>query len=131
MTVKSYKDLIVWQKSMDLVQMVYQATKEFPREELYGLTNQLRRAAISVPSNIAEGHARKSTAEFRNFLSIARGSLAEVETQLLIAQRLSYINKQRLEAILSIQVEVNKMTNALISKLIPRPSTLDPKKVGE
>lgn len=114
-----------------MVELVYQATKEFPREELYGLTNQLRRAAVSIPSNIAEGHARKSTAEFRNFLSIARGSLAEVETQLLIAKRLSYINKQRLEAILSIQVEVNKMTNALISKLISRPSAFDPEKGGE
>ena len=128
MTVKSYKDLVVWQKSMHLVEMVYMATKAFPKEELYGLTNQIRRAVVSIPSNIAEGHARKSTAEFRNFLSITRGSLAEVETQLLIAKRLSYINKQRLEAILSIQVEVNKMTNALISKLIPNPSTLTPKR---
>ena len=128
MTVKSYKDLIVWQKAMCLVEMVYQATKEFPKQELYGLTNQLRRAVVSIASNIAEGHARKSTAEFKNFLSIARGSLAEVETQLLIAQRLSYINKQRLETILSIQVEVNKMTNALISKLTPNPSTLTPER---
>jgi len=128
MTVKSYKDLIVWQKAMDLVEMVYQATKEFPREELYGLTNQLCRAAVSIPSNIAEGHARRSTAEFRNFLSIARGSLAEVETQLLIAQRLGYINTQRVESILSIQVEVNKMTNALIGKLAPNPSSLTPNK---
>jgi four helix bundle protein len=130
MKVKSYKDLIVWQKAMDLVEMVYQTTKEFPRGELYGLTNQLRRAAVSIPSNIAEGHARKSTAEFRNFLSIARGSLAEVETQLLIARRLSYINKQRLEVILSVQVEVNKMTNALINKLTPNPSSLTPNKRG-
>lgn len=128
MTVKSYKDLIVWKKAMDLVEMVYQVTKEFPREELYGLANQLRRAAVSVPSNIAEGHARKSTAEFRNFLSIARGSLAEVETQLLIAKRLGYINTQRVESILLIQVEVNKMTNALIGKLVPNPSPLTPNK---
>jgi len=130
MKVKSYKDLIVWQKAMDLVEMVYQATKEFPREELYGLTNQLRHAAVSVPSNIAEGHARSSTAEFRNFLSIARGSLAEVETQLLIAQRLNYINQQSLKPILSIQIEVNKMTNALISKLAPNPSSLASNKRG-
>ena len=128
MQVKSYKDLIVWQKAMDLVEMVYRATKTFPKEELYGLTNQLRRAVVSIPSNIAEGQARKSTAEFRNFLSIARGSLAEVETQLLIARRLSYINQQKLGAILSIQVEVNKMTNALILKLAPNPSPLTPNK---
>jgi four helix bundle protein len=128
MTVKSYKDLIVWQKSMDLVEMVYPATKEFPREELYGLTNQLRRAAVSVPSNIAEGHARMPTAEFRNFLSIARGSLAEVETQLLIAQRLNFINQQSLKPILAMQVEVNKMTNALNTKLTPHPSHHTPKK---
>jgi len=88
MQVKSYKDLIVWQKAMDLVEMVYQVTRSFPKDELYGLTNQLRRAAVSVPSNIAEGQAHNSTAEFRNFLSIAHGSLAEVETQLLIAERL-------------------------------------------
>ena len=77
MQVKSYKDLIVWQKAMDLVEMVYHVTKSFPREERYGLTNQLRRASVSIPPNVAEGHARNSTAEFRNFLSITRGSLAE------------------------------------------------------
>jgi four helix bundle protein len=91
--VNCYKDLIVWQKAMDLTEMVYQATKAFPREELYGLTNQVRRAAVSIPSNIAEGQARQSTAEFRNFLSLARGSLAEVETQLMIAQRLGYLTQ--------------------------------------
>ncbi|WP_305908653.1 four helix bundle protein [Methylomarinum sp. Ch1-1] len=119
MQVKSYKDLIVWQKSMDLVAMVYQVTKTFPKEELYGLTNQLRRAAVSIPSNIAEGQARNSTAEFRNFLSIARGSLAEVETQLLIAERLKYIDSKKLDEILNIQGEINKMTNALMNKLAP------------
>ncbi|HCF94156.1 MAG TPA: four helix bundle protein [Verrucomicrobia bacterium] len=131
MQVKSYKDLIVWQKSMDLVAMVYQVTKTFPREELYGLTNQLRRAAVSIPSNIAEGQARNSTAEFRNFLSIARGSLAEVETQLLIAERLNYIDSGKLRELLIIQTEVNKMTNALMSKLAPRHSPLTTMKGGE
>lgn len=97
--------------------MVYHVTKSFPREELYGLTNQLRRAAVSVPSNIAEGQARNSTAEFRNFLSIARGSLAEVETQLLIAERLNYLGPDKLREIQAVQIEVNKMTNALMSKL--------------
>ena len=122
--VKSYKDLIVWQKAMDLVELVYQATKRFPREELYGLTNQLRRASVSVPSNIAEGQARNSTAEFRNFLSIARGSLAEVETQLLIAERLHYIDSVKLRELLNIQTEVNKMTNALMGKLATSHSSL-------
>jgi len=80
MAVQNYRELIVWQKSMDLVELVYQATKAFPKEELYGLTNQVRRAAVSIPSNIAEGQARQSTAEFKNFLSIAQGSRAETET---------------------------------------------------
>lgn len=120
MTVKSYRDLIVWQKAMDLVQMVYQVTKQFPKDELYGLTNQVRRAAVSVPSNVAEGQARNSTAEFRNFLSIARGSLAEVETQLLIATRLEYMTKEQLAPILSLQEEVNKMLNALMKTLTTR-----------
>ncbi|MFZ3253245.1 MAG: four helix bundle protein [Syntrophales bacterium] len=123
-SIKSYRDLIVWQKSMDLVEMVYQVTKGFPREELYGLTNQLRRAAVSIPSNIAEGQARNSTAEFRNFLSIARGSLAEVETQLLIAERLNYLGSEKLHEILAVQIEVNKMTNALMKKLVPNHSPL-------
>jgi len=131
MTVKSYKDLIVWQKSMDLVQMVYQATKEFPREELYGLTNQLRRAVVSIPSNIAEGHARRSTAEFRNFLSIARGSLAEVDTQLIIAERLNYLEPAKLREIQAVQIEVNKMTNALMNKLTTIHSALTTDKGGE
>lgn len=118
--VKSYKDLIVWQKAMDLVTMVYALTRQFPREELYGLTNQVRRAAISVPSNIAEGQARQSTAEFRNFLSIARGSLAEVETQLLIAQRLKYLTQKDLSQVMATHQEISKMLPALISQLATR-----------
>ena len=78
--VQDYHELIVWQKAMDLVMEIYRLTRAFPREELYGLTNQLRRAVVSIASNIAEGQARQSTAEFRNFLSIAQGSRAEVET---------------------------------------------------
>jgi four helix bundle protein len=90
----SYKDLIEWRKAMELVTEIYRATREFPRDELYGLTNQLRRAAVSVPSNIAEGQARFSRKEFRHFLSHARGSLVEIETQLTIAQNLGYLNPQ-------------------------------------
>ena len=94
MQIKNYKDLIVWQKAMDLAAEIHRLTRSFPREELYGLTSQIRRAAVSVPSNIAEGQARQSTAEFRNFLSISQGSLAEVETQLLLAQRFQYLQPQ-------------------------------------
>lgn len=119
--VKSYQDLIVWQKAMNMVEMVYQATKGFPKEERYGLTNQVRRAAVSIPSNIAEGHARSSTAEFRNFLSIAQGSKAEVETQIQIAQRLLYISQEHAQEMLSILKEISKMLAALINKLTPTP----------
>jgi four helix bundle protein len=126
MSVQSYKDLIVWQKALDLLEMIYQVSKAFPKEELYGLTNQLRRAAVSIPSNIAEGHARSSKQEFHRFLSIAKGSLAEVETQLLIAQRLAYLSNDQLAPILSQQTEINKMTNGLMAKLVPNPSSLAP-----
>ncbi len=118
MQVKSYKDLIVWQKAMDLVELVYQATKTFPKEEIYGLTNQVRRAVVSVPSNIAEGQARQSSAEFKNFLSIARGSLAEVETQLLIAMRLGYLTQEQLASIMAVHQEVSKILPALMAKLV-------------
>lgn len=117
MSVRSYKDLIVWQKAMDLVGLVYQATRQFPKEELYGLTNQVRRAVVSIPSNIAEGQARKSSAEFKNFLSIARGSLAEVETQLLIANKLNYLPQEQLVTIMVTHQEVSKMLPALMAKL--------------
>ncbi len=127
MSVQSYKNLIVWQKAIDMVEMIYQVTRNFPKEELYGLTNQLRRAAVAIPSNVAEGHARASTAEFVRFLSIARGSLAEVETHLVIAQRLGYPSNDQLAPILSLQIEINKMTNWLMAKLAPNPSSLGPK----
>ncbi len=120
MVVKSYKDLIVWQKGIELVETVYRLTKTFPKEEIYGLTSQLRRAAVSVPSNIAEGQGRKSTAEFENFLSIARGSLSEVETQLIIAHRLKYLDASQLNEVMSIHDEVSRMLRALQKKLATR-----------
>ena len=89
---ESFRDLIAWRKAMDLVTQIYRVTKAFPRDELYGLQNQLRRAAVSVPSNIAEGQARFSHKEFHHFLSQARGSLVEIETQLLIARNLTYLS---------------------------------------
>ena len=115
--VVSYRDLIVWQKSMDLVERVYRMTRAFPREELYALTSQVRRAAVSVPSNIAEGQARRSTAEFLHFLSIAQGSRAEVETQTLIALRLGYVTHGEIEGILSLLDELSRMLHALEAKL--------------
>ena len=97
---KSYRELTVWQKSIDWVEQIYQASRNFPPEEKFGLTSQIRRAAVSVPSNIAEGAARSGTGEFLQFLSVASGSLAEVETQLILAGRLGYLpeaDRQRLE----------------------------------
>ena len=116
-TVRNYRELIVWQKAMDLVELVYQATKQFPKEELYGLTSQIRRSAVSVPSNIAEGQARKSTAEFLNFLSIANGSRAEMETQILLAQRLNYATSDTTQKILALSEEVNRLLNGLMNSL--------------
>ena len=91
---KPHKKLVAWTKGMDLVEKIYQLTKSFPREELYGLTSQLRRAAISVPSNIAEGAAGRSPIQFKNYLSVALGSLNEMETQLEIARRIGYLDTQ-------------------------------------
>jgi len=90
--IRNHKDLEVWKKSMDLVSNIYKITESFPNKELYGLTNQIRRAAVSVPSNIAEGAARSSKKEFIQFLYIALGSLSELETQIIIANRLEYLN---------------------------------------
>lgn len=118
--VHSYRDLIAWQKALDLVELVYEATRAWPKDEMYGLTNQVRRAAISVPSNIAEGHGRKSTKEFLHHLGIARGSLREVETQIIIAGRLNYTHPDELAQLLSAGAEVGKLISGLINTLAPR-----------
>jgi four helix bundle protein len=94
--VKNYRGLLAWQRSMDLVEFVYKLTENWPKSEQFGLTNQIRRAAVSVPSNIAEGQGRNSPLDFARFLSIAHGSLREVETQLLIAERLGYANQSEI-----------------------------------
>jgi four helix bundle protein len=117
MPVQSYKELIVWQKAMDLVLEVYKISKNFPKDELYSLTNQIRRAVVSVPSNIAEGWGRNSRAEYLHFISIAKGSLAETETQLILACRLQYIDELQVKTSLSLREEVGKMLVALYSKL--------------
>lgn len=93
--IQSYRDLFVWQKAMDLVVAYYGATEQFPKTEIYGFTGQLRRAAVSIPSNIAEGRGRQHLSEFIHFLHTAQGSLAELETQIQIAQRLNYIETEQ------------------------------------
>ncbi|MBN1981845.1 MAG: four helix bundle protein [Chitinivibrionales bacterium] len=110
---KNYRDLIVWQKSMDLVVAVYEITKRFPKEEVYGLTSQIRRAVVSIPSNIAEGEGRESKNEFFRFLSISYGSLREVETQIILANRLSYIEMPVCDAIIEQCNEIGKLINGL------------------
>lgn len=117
MKLKNYQDLIAWQKSMDLVEDVYRSSKDFPREEIYALTSQIRRAAVSIPSNIAEGQGRRTTADFLRHLSIAYGSLCEVETQILIARRLKYIAQARLEEVMSRAGEVGRLLNGLMASL--------------
>ena len=115
--VKSYRDLEVWQKGMGLARQVYDATKTWPREEMYGLTSQVRRAAVSVPSNIAEGQGRSSTREFIHHLSIARGSLYELETQLLLAQQLGYLVPDQAERLLHTADDISRMIRRLSQNL--------------
>ena len=115
MYLKSYKELTVWQRSIELVKEIYKLTNEFPKSEVYGLAIQMRRAAMSIPSNIAEGYLRKSRKEFLQFLRIAYGSSAELETQLIIAKDLyANVNYQRADSLLE---EVQKMLNGIIKKL--------------
>jgi four helix bundle protein len=117
MAVQSYKDLIVWQKAICLVTDVYRCTETFPRREVYGLSSQLRRAAVSVPSNIAEGQERLSTGEFKQFLGHARGSLRELQTQLVIAGNLGYLQSAEKEKLWDASTEVDRMLSGLLSSL--------------
>ena len=114
---KSHRELVVWQKSMQLVEEVYRLIKLLPRDEIFVLSDQLRRAAISVPSNIAEGNARGSERDFVRFLTIAQGSNAELGTQLLICQRLGFIQDADLRPALALNEEVSKMLRSLIKSL--------------
>jgi four helix bundle protein len=122
MAKNNYRDLEVWQKAMDLVELCYAYTKSFPSEERYGLTDQIRRAAVSVPSNIAEGQARQHKKEFIQFLSIAQGSLAELETQVQIAERLHYIDSDNMQEMLKKSDQVARMITGL-RKSIQQPAT--------
>ena len=117
--IKSYRDLIAWQKAMALVRAVYIISRSFPRDEQFGLTSQLRRSAVSIPTNIAEGQGRGSTADFVRFLCIARGSLNEAQTQIEIAQMLGFTTTAAVLEAISLANEIEKMLNALIRKLTP------------
>ncbi|HWB00364.1 MAG TPA: four helix bundle protein [Pirellulales bacterium] len=119
-----YRDLIVWQKAIDLVEAIYDATRGFPTEERYGLSSQLRRAAVSIPSNIAEGQGRASSRDFARFLEIALGSLAEVETQLVIAGRLHtrdprYLSADRCDDLLITANEIGRLLRGLQKSVAP------------
>lgn len=113
----TYQDLTVWQESIELVAIVYAITETFPDTEKFGITNQMRRCAVSIPSNIAEGHARKSDGDFVRFLRISYGSSAELETQLLIAKRLKFISSTDFAKVEKQLISVKKMLNKLMSSL--------------
>jgi four helix bundle protein len=116
---QSYRDLIAWQKAMDFVMDVYRTSKGFPRDELYGLASQLRRAAVGVPTNIAEGKGVFSANEFHYFLARARGSLVEVETQLMMAQNLTYLSPEHGKDRMDRAAELGKIPNGLIGAIRP------------
>ncbi|CAN5778526.1 four helix bundle protein [soil metagenome] len=114
----SYKNLIVWQKSIQLVKLIYQITQKFPSDEKFGLISQMRRAVVSIPSNIAEGQARRTTGDYIRFVSTSEGSLAELETQLIIAIELNFCGKGETEPLFSLMIEIRKMLNALRRSLL-------------
>jgi len=117
--IQSYKDLIAWQKAMELVEAVYRLTAGYPGDERFGLISQTRRAAISIPSNIAEGYGRQTRANYTQFLRVSRGSANEVETQLLLAIRLGYVSTDQTRAVMNLTLEVQRILSALISSLSP------------
>ena len=117
MEIRSYKDLLVWQRGMDLVELIYQLTKKLPASEQWGLISQMRSAAISIPSNIAEGYGRQSTGSYKHFLAISRGSLCDLETQVILCERLNYLGNADTEKILDEINQINKMLTAMISKI--------------
>lgn len=116
-TFKSYRDLDVWQRSMRLAKEIYRVTQRFPADERFGLTNQLRRAAVSVPSNLAEGHARFGAGEFSRFISITMGSVAEIETQILLSKDLGYITPEITEELLGELDTIGKMLRGLAKSI--------------
>jgi len=117
MVVQSYRDLVAWQKAIELAKTIYRAAEQFPRVEAYGLTAQLRRAAVSIPSNIAEGQGRQSTGEFVQFLGTSRGSLFEVETQIVLARDFGFLSKEAAERVLAETTELARVLQGLIASL--------------
>ncbi len=115
----SYRDLLVWQKSMDLVKAIHQETRSFPKEEIYGLSSQMRRAAVSVPCNIAEGQGRMSKKQFKQFLALSRGSVLELETQIQIAGDLGFLSPENTEALIGRPGELLRMLNGLMKSISP------------
>src|SRR3984957_17999487 len=113
----TYRNLVAWQKAIDLCELVYRASSAFPQHELYGLTSQIRRGAVSIPSNLAEGAGRITNGEFVQAIGHARGSLLEVETQLIIANRLSYLGSTEMDSLLRATTEVGKLANGLLRSL--------------
>ena len=122
-SIKSFRDLNIWKDAITLVKVIYEITKTFPNSEVYGLISQIRRAAVSVPSNIAEGHMRRHTSEFRQSLFIALGSLAELETQVIIAFELGYIDRDLKEKVVQSVESLGKQIRSLVSKLNPKPQS--------
>lgn len=118
--ISSFRDLLVWQRSIDLVEQAYRVSRAFPSDERFGLTSQLRRAAVSVSSNIAEGHGRRHLAEYLQHLAIAKGSLTELETQLIIAERLAYMTHENLQPVLDLSGDVGRLLGGLIRALRAR-----------
>lgn len=118
--IKSYKDLIIWQKGIEIVDLVYVLTKSFPKEEVFSLTSQIKRCSVSIPSNIAEGWGRGSEKSFLNFLNIARGSLYELETQIEIATRQEYLDEEARNQIVLLLTEESKMLSSFMNKLKSR-----------
>ncbi len=116
--INSYKELLIWQKGMQIAELTYSLASDFPNDEIYSLTNQVKRSCVSVPSNIAEGYGRSSTLSYMNFIKISRGSLYELETQLILAKRLNFIANDTLyDSIISLIAEEGKMINTLLNKL--------------
>ena len=119
MTVTDYTQLETWQRAMDLAEAVHALTKAYPRDELYGLVSQTRRSAVSVPSNIAEGQGRGSSREFVRFLAVARGSLSELQTQIMLAQRFGYVEVKQASALIEQSWTVARLLNGLIRAVAP------------